>query len=191
MNHFRDNEFTIIGSPTSELSTEFDFPCLIECENKNDIFKMALEIHQTAARYVFLSLKDLEAGIENSTEAMNKLGKVTIFIEDISSLSLEQQKGLLDFLNQRESLTTPQLVIGTSKTYGQLKIDNKILPEFLRKITIGYLQLSQPFSAYKKENLLQFFFEGLAGRQRMLNETSGRDELTTTGTEVDFGRLDH
>ncbi len=167
MSHFRDNQFTIHGTPKSDYQDEFDFACLIESETSFDIFKMALEIHQAAARMVFLSFRDLEAGIEKTVAGLNKLGRVTIFIEDIKQLSLEQQADLLKFLTQRISKESPQIVVGTTAPYSDLKNDSQVNQEFLKKITVGYLHLTQPFATYKKENLLNFFFEGLSGRTRL------------------------
>lgn len=167
MAHFRDTENTLIGSPRSEFQNEFDFPCLVEALSELDIFKMALEIHQTSARAIFVPFKDLESGIENSIEALNKLGRVTIYIPEIQDLSLDRQSALNKFLDFRIPKLSPQIIVGTTGTYGELCRSPQIDPAFLKKITIGYLQLNQPFSTYKKENLIQFFFEGLSGRSRL------------------------
>lgn len=181
LSHFRDNQFTILSSPSSEYSESFDFPCLIESSNSTDIFKMALEVHQTAARFVFLPFRDLEAGIEKSIESLAKIGQVTIFIDEIKSLSHEQQTSWLDFLKQRVPHEHPQIIVGSTTPYGQLKKDSAINQEFLKEITIGYLHMSQPFSIYKRENLLQFFFEGLSGRHLSAADSSSTNVLFRDG----------
>jgi hypothetical protein len=181
MSHFRQNQFSITGSPKSDYQNEFDFACLIESENSFDIFKMALEIHQAAARLVFLPFQDLEAGIEKSVENLNKIGRVTIFIEDIKKLTLEQQSDLSHFLTLRVPKQSPQIVVGTALSYSELKADPQINQAFLKQISMGYLHLSQPFATYKKENLLNFFFEGLSGRTR-LNSINAAFDMVNTST---------
>lgn len=160
-------ENAIVGAPSSEFEENFDFPCLIESKESFDIFKMGLEIHQAAARFAYLPIQDLEAGVIESSEKLASLGRVSLFVDDIKRLTFGQQSALSLFLQTRERMESPQLIVGTTRAYGELKNDPEIHPGFLSQISIGYLQLSQPFSTYKKENLIQFFFEGLTGRARL------------------------
>lgn len=164
-------ENAIVGGPASEYEETFDFPCLIESKDSFDIFKMALEIHQAAARFAFLPIQDLAAGVIDSTASLTTLGRVSLFVDDIKRLTFTQQGNLSAFLSERTRLESPQLIVGSTRAYGELKSDPEVHPGFLSQISIGYLQLKQPFNTYKKENLIQFFFEGLTGRARLSLES--------------------
>lgn len=185
-------ENAIVGMPSSQYEESFDFPCLIESKDSFDIFKMALEIHQAAARFAFLPIQDLAAGVINSAAELSTLGRVSLFVDDIKRLTFAQQSSLSSFLTERERLESPQLIVGSTRAYGELKSDPEVHPGFLSQISIGYLQLKQPFNTYKKENLIQFFFEGLTGRARLtLESVIGRltevAESLSDEDSVDFG----
>lgn len=180
LSHFRPNPHPVRNKFGRNEDRSFDFPCLIESENTSDIFKMALELHNYANRYAFLPLKDLNSEIWSSFDQLQKIGNASVYIEDIFSLTIEQQKYLCEFLRSRVRRESPQIIVGTCTPYRELKTSSAIYPPFLDEVTIGYLHMSHPFSVYQKENLIDFFFEGLTGRTALNFEGHSHSLLDNT-----------
>lgn len=153
-----------------KLTAALNFPCLIESVRPEDIFKMSLEIHEFSCRYAFIPLSDLAKDVFETPEKMKSLGPVSIFIEDIMSVDLGLQKKFIQFLDSKRDRLSPQFIVGTTAPYSELKKSPLISSEFLSKITIGYLYMSEPFNVYKSENIVEFFFDSLTGRQGLTEE---------------------
>src|SRR5262249_24069950 len=148
---------------------ELNFPFLIECNKPEDIFKMALEIHTRAARYAFLTFADLHASALADPKSIDSLGQVTIFIPELSLLTFAQQDCLLQYFEQSRSAEGPQFISGSTLPLQELKKFCKVMAPLLNHLTIGYLAMTKPFEVYKKENVLEFFYEGLLDRAQSLS----------------------
>jgi len=141
------------------------FPFLIESLNSEDIFKMALEIHSKTNRYAFLSIEDINVAAFDSLDALKNLGAITIFVADISQLTFAQQNRFIEYYRTTRGTDCPQVIAGTSLPVRELKLNGKVSTELLQALSVGYLHMSQPFHVYKRENMLDFFYESLAGRK--------------------------
>lgn len=141
-----------------------NFPFLIQSSSAEDIFKMALEIHSQSQRYAFLSLNDLDPTALESVKKINGLGEITVFIPDIAGVTALQQAQLELYYSSPRDKISAQFVAGSTLPIGELKKSNKVSSQLLSQLMIGYLCLTQPFAAYKRENMLEFFFDSLSGR---------------------------
>jgi hypothetical protein len=164
LSHFRPNPNPVENRKSND---QFDFACLIESRSQLDIFKMALEIHNYSGRYAFLPAKDLSQDVWEDFDQLQKLGPASIYIEEIADLSLERQEFIYNFLRSRVRKSSPQIIVGTTRTFAELRANPAINKSFLDQITVGYLHMSHSFATYQKENLLDFFFNGLTGRSAL------------------------
>jgi hypothetical protein len=158
---FKKNEFPL---PDKSIQTAFNFPFLIEAKNTEDIFKMALEVHSRSQRFAFLSLSDLDPSSIETVQGMRALGEITIYVQDITQLSHEQQSYICAYYMSSRDKMGPQFIVGSAYSIAELHASRKVLPELLSHLTIGYLRLTKPFKAYKDRDILEFFFDSLAGR---------------------------
>jgi hypothetical protein len=150
--------------PENKINKSFSFAFLIQSQDPEDIFKMALELHSRSGRYAFLPIRDLSPDTFASAEAFKKLGPISVFLSDITTLSIEQQNVLLKYYQSARDQDCPQIIAGTNVSVAALKNDARILPELLQYLSVGFLALNKPFAIYKSENLLDFFYDSLTGR---------------------------
>jgi len=85
-------------------------PLLIHLQNYTKIEKIAFDLHTLSGRWAFLNASDLPANTFESKEELATLGSVTIFIRDLTSLSMVQQKALLEYLMLPASMETPHFI---------------------------------------------------------------------------------
>lgn len=159
----RISETESIASVTP-LNTPLNFPFLIESRDPSDIFKMALEIHTHTKRFVFLSINDISPDAFVSSQSIVALGATTIFVPDVELLTPTQQTAIINYYNSAREKETPQFVVGALNPITQLVFESKLDTALLAVLRIGYLQMNQPFSFYKNQNILEFFYESLTGR---------------------------
>ncbi len=77
--------------------------------------RVAFETHSRTARWAFISLTDLPIDIFDSVENFKSIGAVTLFIEDLTTLSLERQQNLRDYMATIESNEIPLIIAGVSE----------------------------------------------------------------------------
>jgi hypothetical protein len=138
------------------LNTPLNFPFLIESRDPSDIFKMALEIHTHTKRFVFLSINDISPDAFVSSQTIAALGATTIFVPDVELLTQAQQTAIINYYNSAREKETPQFVVGALNHITQLVFESKLDTALLAVLRIGYLQMNQPFSFYKNQNILEF-----------------------------------
>lgn len=158
LNQFHRNKFPLPAKGRLDL---LNFPFLIEAESESEAFKMAQEIHSMSQRYAFLPLQDLNAEALNSTESIEALGAITIYISDITQISRSQQVRIAAFYASERTGDSPQFIVVSSLSVGELKQNPTILPQFLSAVTTSYLAMNKPFAHYKKNNLMDFFYSGI------------------------------
>lgn len=163
---FRDYQENPFPLPKWEVNRPLNFSFLIESRNPDDIFKMAHEIHCRSGRFMFLPFHDLSPAALETPEAFKSLGPMTVFIGDITTLTFDQQRALAKFYESSRDKDCPQLVAGTLMNVSELKRSCKVLPELWPYLSVGFLAMTQPFDVYKKENLLEFFYDSLTGRNQ-------------------------
>jgi hypothetical protein len=141
-----------------------NFPFVIEALEAHDAFCMAVNIHEHSGRYAFLTIENLDAKSFSSVEEFERLGPMTIYIDDIEGLDLNLQASIARCISEKTSSSVPQIILGTDESLRILKMSPMVNQSLLRKLTVGYLHMDQPFSAYKNGDLLRFFAESLSAR---------------------------
>ncbi|MCB0350243.1 MAG: hypothetical protein KDD38_03610 [Bdellovibrionales bacterium] len=158
---FQKNLFPL---PENDVTSALNFPFLIESQKAEDIYKMAIEIHSRTNRYAMLPLEDINPAALAKPEDLRSLGHITIFVQDIYALSREQQTQILKYYHSPRGKECPQFITGTLSPIGTLKDNPKIVSELVPLLNIGYLCMSKSFAEYKRENVLDFFYDCLTGR---------------------------
>ena len=150
--------------PDKKANNSLAFPFLIEGPSPDEIFKMALEIHHHSSRYAFLSIEDIAASAFESIQSLCALGAVTIYISDLTKVPLATQSQILNYYNGERDKESPQFIAGTQTSILELSKHAGVLEGLLTVLRVGYLYMQQPFSFYKKQNILEFFYDSLTGR---------------------------
>ena len=150
----------------SRLKERLSFPFLVEAQSEEDAFRMALEIHDHSGRRFFAPIEDLDTSAFADAGALREMGPISVYATCFEYLSPEVQQVWLDYFAGPRGRGCPQLIVGTTRSYSELKLDTEVNNDFLAKLTVGYLFLSQPFSVYKSGDILEFFFDSLTGRSQ-------------------------
>lgn len=135
--------------------------CLIESSAGGDIHKMALELHSHSKRYIFLDYKDLGRETRLNLSELLQLGRVTLFVENILHLKIEEQE-ILKTLVSLESEERPLLMVGAHMAYSELRAEPAIHLEFLLLLSRAYIKLTRPFAEYRDKGLIHYFLDSLA-----------------------------
>ena len=109
----------------------------------------------------FIQFDQLKASDTLSAQTFRDLGPVTVYIPDISSLSVGQQKALLEYLDGFRHEDSPQIIAGTLVDYKQLVATGVPDPALVRKVAVAYLQMTKPFAYYREKNIVDFFYNSL------------------------------
>ncbi len=77
------------------------------------VLKVAHQIHELEKRWGFVPLKDLNIKLEEIND-LKKLGAMTVFIKDITELTLHQQNIIAQYLAEVSGSEFPLVIIGSS-----------------------------------------------------------------------------
>lgn len=161
LNRFQKNLFPL---PENDVTSAFNFPFLIESRSSDDIHMMAVEIHSRTNRYAMLPFEDLSPSVFTHADGLQSLGHISIFVRDVSALTYLQQEQIVKYYQSKRNKECPQIIAGSLMPLGLLKNSCKIAKELLPLLMIGYLCMSKSFEEYKRENVLDFFYDSLTGR---------------------------
>lgn len=106
-------------------------PLLIEAPQGFPQQRLALDIHQMAARWAFLSLNDLSPNILDSREELKALAGITIFIPDLTKLSEHQQLKLREYLATQPGPEMPQVIACVTTPVDILRREGRVLPRLI------------------------------------------------------------
>lgn len=111
---FHDDEnFEVIETSLHVDQPHFVTPLIfIRSAKPQTIHKTAVQIHEYSERWAMIPFKDISDQIQ-AVEDLKQMGAVTLYISDITLLLSEEQKLLLNYINQKGSKDQPLLLIGT------------------------------------------------------------------------------
>ncbi len=135
----------VTPSVTSEDSTVLDFrsamglgqgplmtkPLLIEASESFPFQRLVVELHQLTSRWALLSTNDLPKDIFSSKEKLRELGAITLFIPNLSALSMESQLKLAEYLSGQNDPESPQVIAAIHESPETLELGQKVLPHLL------------------------------------------------------------
>lgn len=155
------------GAPFKGISSVRDkrwilrLDCLIESPDPEDIHKMALELHSQSQRVGFLEYSSLDRTTRLNLSELLQLGSVTLFVPNILDLFLDEQRVLVDLV-QQNSTFRPLLMVGAPIPYSDLRSEPQINLDLLALLSRAYIKLSRPFAEYKEQGLIHYFLDSLS-----------------------------
>lgn len=135
--------------------------CLIEASSLSEIHKMAMEMHSHSQRYAFLEFRDLDAKQRQWLPDLLGLGALTLFIPDLSHLTMAEQT-VLHELTVLESPNRPLVMVGTLAPFAELRTIPGVHLDFLNSVSRVYIKLTKDFQEYKEQGLIHYFLDSLS-----------------------------
>ncbi len=135
--------------------------CLIEASQTSEVHKMAMELHSQSSRMAFVDYSKLDLKQRQSISHLMGLGAISLYVPDIMTLTLYEQE-IFRHLMQQNTLNRPLLMVGSVKTYSDLRGEARVDKEFLTLLARAYIKLTRPFSEYKEQGLIHYFLDSLS-----------------------------
>lgn len=129
---------------------------------KEIVFKVAHQIHELDSRWAFLPYENVKNEFR-SLQTIRNLGNITVFIEDVLALSLEEQKLIADYkgISSSRSSDEPLIVIGSQADLKDLAAHPGIVSEMLYVMNEQTFEVNRAPLTYSKlkEAVEILFFE--------------------------------
>lgn len=121
------------------------------------IKKVALQIHEFSTRWAFVPFEDVSKEIRSVMDICN-LGGMTLFVENVESLSEEHQTLLAEYSKSPRSLGEPLVL--TSSNLSLEKLSSRLVNQaLLEEIKESYLEVERaPLNSQMLRELLDLFF---------------------------------
>lgn len=129
---------------------------------KEIVFKVAHQIHEMDKRWAFLPYENVKNEFQ-SLDMIRNLGNITVFIEDVLTLSLEEQKLISEYkgLSNSKSSEEPLIVVGSQAELTELANHPGISSEMLLVMNEQTFEVNRAPLTYAKlkEAVEILFFE--------------------------------
>jgi hypothetical protein len=141
---------------TKSLSTNILF---LEGQKPFLFEKVALEIHDLSQRWASLRYSDIRSQV-SSVKDLHELGTVTVVIEDLTALNLEEQNLIADFIEDANITEDPLLLITSNVSANSLGSNPLIHPRLLPIIKRAVLEVERlPVATSLLRETLELFLE--------------------------------
>lgn len=114
--------------PTLENKLGLDRPILFVCPPQFPVERAAVELFNRSRLWFFVSLGDLQPDALQSARSLRELGRMCIFVPDISRLSFDQQRVFIEALSD-PSDDGPRLIAGAPREVAELIESGALLAE--------------------------------------------------------------
>tara|TARA_B110001454_G_scaffold219198_1_gene251661 strand:+ start:237220 stop:238041 length:822 start_codon:yes stop_codon:yes gene_type:complete len=129
---------------------------------KEIVFKVAHQIHEIDKRWAFLPYENVRNEFK-SLETIRNLGNITVFIEDVLALTLEEQKLISDYKAQSNSGSSeePLIIVGSQVGLSELATHPGIASEMVLVMNEQTFEVNRAPLTYAKlkEAVEILFFE--------------------------------
>ncbi|MBL7544735.1 MAG: hypothetical protein JNL11_13040 [Bdellovibrionaceae bacterium] len=129
---------------------------------KEIVFKVAHQIHEIDKRWAFLPYENVKNEF-NSIEGIKSLGNITVFVENILALTLEEQQLICEYkaVSNMSSSNEPLFIIGSQDELAALSIHPGISSEMLIVMNEQTFEVNRAPLTYSKlkESVEILFFE--------------------------------
>ncbi len=132
---------------------------LVHLDGKNEvqIKKIALQLHELTHRWAFLPFTDIADQLTDIKEII-KMGAITLFIENVQTLSAAHQDLLLEYLAVPRSDEEP-LVVTTSKLDISELRSSDLHPNLIDELEVNTFEVERaPLSHVSLREVLELFF---------------------------------
>ena len=133
--------------------------CNLEGSNSTLVKKVALQIHEMTHRWAFAPWESVRSQIKTVSDLVN-LGAMTLFVEDVTQLAMEDQVLIEEYLTGDRSSQDP-LFITACKSIEDLSTDT-FFPNFFDEMEVSSFKIDKAPMDFNslREVLELFFFEG-------------------------------
>jgi len=143
---------SVFQEPTSDLSfNEHSSVSMIddgtnvlflEAHSPMQIQKVAVDIHEVSERWAYLRFQDVKDQIQ-SAQDLTGLGSLTLFIEDILTVSDFHREMIADYLKVTHSKDEPLLLIGSATTLQDLQAHDMLHPDLAQILETHRLEIDR------------------------------------------------
>jgi hypothetical protein len=132
-----ESDFSAFQLPTAQPALELTKPLLLLNEkiargSQLGLEKIALEIFNRSSHWFFVNIQDLSEDAFRSAAAFRELGKMCVYIPDLSDLSIEKQLRLAEvFSAVKEEIDSPSFIAFSSEEPKTLVGKGSVLPHLL------------------------------------------------------------
>lgn len=128
----------------------------LEGTSATTIKKMALQLHELTTRYAFVPLNDVKEQLQTPLD-ISKMGAMTIYVENVETLSLADQELLLEYANQKNGVNSPLIVTSSSKKL--TAFSESMNPSLVKKLSASCFDVSRaPLNSQGLKDVLELFF---------------------------------
>lgn len=126
-------------------------------KNTHHTQKVALQLHELAHRWAFVSFKEVELQIE-TVQDLKQMGALTLWIEKVEDLSPNQQKLFAEFSDESSSESHPLLIFGSGLTLTEL-MSSQLESHLIDELSVNCLELDKaPLNYPALREVLELFF---------------------------------
>ncbi len=132
---------------------------LIHLESKNNVIvkKIALQLHEMTHRWAFVPFQDIKSQLTTVVDILN-LGAMTVFIENLQTLTAQDQELVLEYIKSPRSDEEPLLITSSSLSKEELK-NSDLHPELVEQIEINTFEADRAPLVYQSlKEVLELFF---------------------------------
>lgn len=163
-------------------------PLLIEVKSGFPLQRIAVEIHQMAGRWAFLTFESLSSDILDSRESLKELGKVTIYIENLTKLSSTQQLRLAEYLSTKPGKDMPQFISGLNQSRHTLIENGSLLPRLVDAFCVSEITWSEKTGSQVTSELIDMSLRFILEKTRaseLINNSVQLSEESSQGVNAD------
>lgn len=129
---------------------------------KEIVFKVAHQIHELDSRWAFLPYENVKNEFKN-LESLRKLGNITVFIEDVLSLTQDEQKLICEYKESSDASNSeePLIILGSNALLTEMAVHPSISSEMLLVMNEQTFEVNRAPLTYAKlkEAVEILFFE--------------------------------
>ncbi|MEN0058923.1 MAG: hypothetical protein AAGB31_08820 [Bdellovibrio sp.] len=119
--------------------------------------KIALHLHELTRRWAFVPFNDIKGPL-HSTQDLAKLGAMTIYVEDITTLNTSEQELILEYISEERFSDEPLFITSSLvglKELSQISLNTKLLDE----LSINCFEVDRaPLTPQGLKDVLELFF---------------------------------
>lgn len=119
--------------------------------------KVALQLHELTHRWGFVPFSDIKAQVNSGLE-LASLGAMTIYVEDVSTLTGEEQALLVEYVSSPRSDEEPLIITTSHLTMKDLK-NSGLHAHLIDEMEINVFEVDRsPFDHRRLREVLELFF---------------------------------
>lgn len=132
---------------------------LIHLSGKNLLHtqKVAMQLHELAHRWAFVSFKEVQSQILN-VEDLKQMGALTLWVEKVEDLTVDQQALFADFSAEQQGEALPLVIFGSQLGLAEL-MGSQLDAILIDELSVNCLELDKaPLNYPALREVLELFF---------------------------------